>query len=257
MSGAELVTQGDYTPRRRQTDHDNLRRQKRSEPREPAGRRPDSPPASAGSPRPVSGARRAAIEGDSGTALLAYASSWFTYHAGQRQQSFDFFIALQTALVVVVSLQYGTASWGTLVIFGAVGVADRLLFTALEIRNTELVLAAGATLAGLETSFHDGAGGQAAAISAALRCRTRAAIPEKAFVEFLTLKDVNPIGCRPDHRRRYKALGFVIRNGFVLGQAGQFGGSHHVLTLRRRRHFVVAVLCRAVHGQGGTGAGGP
>jgi hypothetical protein len=182
------------------------------------------PPANAGPSAGTSGDSRATIQGidldaagtNSDTALLAYALSWFTYHAGQRQQSFNFFIALQTALIAVVVLQYGTAGRSTLVIFGMAGFVGTLLFAALEIRNTELVLAGGATLAGLEASFGGGAGSQTAAIPLPYAADNARLYLRKALVEFVTLKNIDPIGGRPASRRWYKMLGFVIRNSFVL-----------------------------------------
>jgi hypothetical protein len=153
---------------------------------------------------------------DSGRALLTYASSWFTYHAGQRLQSFNFFVALQTALIAVVALQYGTAGRVTLVTFGAVGLVGTLLFAALEIRNTELVLAAGATLDALESFFHGDPGVRAAEIPLPHSADNHRRYLRKALVEFLTPKDIEPIDCPPASRRWYKMLGYVIRNSFVL-----------------------------------------
>ena len=151
-----------------------------------------------------------------GRTLLSYASSWFTYHAGQRLQSFNFFIALQTALLAVVVLQYGTTGKGTLLAFGAVGILGTLLFAALEIRNTELVLAAGATLAALETALQDGTGGEAAAIPLPQTSDNARRYLRSALIGFLAPVPIEPIGCRPEHSRRYTVLGYVIRNSFVL-----------------------------------------
>jgi hypothetical protein len=182
------------------------------------------PPANAKLPGAASGNPRATVPAsdlgapgsDSATTLLAYASSWFTYHAGQRLQSFNFFIALQTALIAIVVLQYGTAGPVTLFTFGAVGFVGTLLFAALEIRNTELVLAAGATLAGLETSFRSDTGGRAAAIPLPYSDDLARLHLRKALVGFLKPKDIKPIGSAQDSLRRYKVLGYVIRNSFVL-----------------------------------------
>jgi hypothetical protein len=181
-------------------------------------------PGDPGRTEPVSAESAAAIpasalgtpDGDSGRALLTYASSWFTYHAGQRLQSFNFFVALQTALIAVVALQYGTAGRITLCTFGAVGFVGTLLFAALEIRNTELVLAAGATLTALESSFLGGTGSPAATIPLPHSAANARLYLKKALFEVLTPKDIQPIGCRPASRRWYRALGYVIRHSFVL-----------------------------------------
>jgi hypothetical protein len=184
-----------------------------------------SPPqASPQPPEPVSVEPRATImagdldtpDGDSRKALLTYASSWFTYHAGQRMQSFNFFVAFQTALIAVVALQYGTAGRVTLCTFGAVGIVGTLLFAALEIRNTELVLAAGATLAALEGSFRGATVGATATIPLPHTAANARLYLKKALVEVLTPKDIPPIGRRPASRRWYGFLGYVIRHSFVL-----------------------------------------
>lgn len=176
------------------------------------------PPASDATELPGGNAegRTSGSGSDSANALLTYASSWFTYHAGQRLQSFNFFVALQTALLAVVALQYGTAGGVTLSIFGVVGCVGTLLFAALEIRNTELVLAGGAALGALETSFRSDTGGRAAAIPLPYSSDTARLYLREALIGFLTSKDIEPIGCRQASRRRYKVLGYVIRNSFVL-----------------------------------------
>ncbi len=69
--------------------------------------------------------------------VLVHATSWFTYHAGQRMQSFNFFVVFQGALVVA-AFQQNTDEWKVLVAAG-VGVVVAVAFFMLEVRNTELV----------------------------------------------------------------------------------------------------------------------
>ncbi len=61
-------------------------------------------------------------------ALLDYVCSWFTYHASQRMQSFNFFLALQTALIAVVALQLGNARLITLLFIGATALSSGSYF---------------------------------------------------------------------------------------------------------------------------------
>lgn len=72
--------------------------------------------------------------------LLEYATAWFVYHAGQRIQSFNFFILIQGALIAASLGMF--AHRGDAVGFVAVtfiGILLVLPFLVLEIRNAELV----------------------------------------------------------------------------------------------------------------------
>ncbi len=69
--------------------------------------------------------------------LLEHATSWFTYHATQRMQSFNFFVVFQGALVVA-AFQQGADKWKVVVASG-IGVVVAIAFFILEVRNTELV----------------------------------------------------------------------------------------------------------------------
>lgn len=83
-------------------------------------------------------------------AQLDYALGWFTHHAAQRLQTFNFYLVIATVLL----LGYGTAlhdksRWFAAVLCG-VGFVVTVLFFQLEVRNTELVDIGRAALAYLE-----------------------------------------------------------------------------------------------------------
>ncbi len=83
-------------------------------------------------------------------AELDYALGWFTHHASQRLQTFNFYLVIGTVLLV----GYGSAvhdhsRWFAAVLC-AIGLVVTLLFFQLEIRNTELVEIGRKALADLE-----------------------------------------------------------------------------------------------------------
>jgi hypothetical protein len=69
--------------------------------------------------------------------VLEHATSWFTYQASQRIQSFNFFVVFQGALIVAVFQIWG--NWSATAPLSAVGAVIALAFYTLEVRNTELV----------------------------------------------------------------------------------------------------------------------
>jgi len=70
-------------------------------------------------------------------ALLTHASNWFTYHAGQRLQSFNFFVVFDGALIVAVFQRW--QAWSEIAALAGIGVLTAAAFYVLEVRNTELV----------------------------------------------------------------------------------------------------------------------
>ena len=71
---------------------------------------------------------------------LRYALDWFNYHASQRIQTFNFFLVVESALVVVYATLYdhlGAAQQSLIAFLAAAIVAP---FYWLEVRNTELAL---------------------------------------------------------------------------------------------------------------------
>jgi hypothetical protein len=72
--------------------------------------------------------------------LLEYATTWFVYHAGQRIQSFNFFIVIQGAFVAAslgLFAHRGDALGFVIVTF--IGLLLVCPFLVLEVRNAELV----------------------------------------------------------------------------------------------------------------------
>lgn len=82
---------------------------------------------------------------------LQYATTWFTYHAGQRIQTFNFFLVIQTGLLVALFSGWGSVSKALLIALAVLGVGSGPTFWLLEVRNTELVNAGREALDHLES----------------------------------------------------------------------------------------------------------
>ena len=80
------------------------------------------------------------IPRDERDALLNYGTQWFNYHAQQRIQTFNFFLVMQSALIVAYASLYGHTSHVLLGIVALQGFFITFPFYALEVRNAELVL---------------------------------------------------------------------------------------------------------------------
>ena len=71
------------------------------------------------------------------SASLQHATAWFTYHAGQRMQSFNFFIVFQAGLAYALFQNWKSpAKCGVISVAGVIVAAA---FYALEVRNSTLV----------------------------------------------------------------------------------------------------------------------
>jgi len=68
---------------------------------------------------------------------LAHATTWFTHHAGQRLQSFNFFAVFQAGLSVAIVQFWGDP--GQQFVIALVGIVTAASFYVLEVRNAALV----------------------------------------------------------------------------------------------------------------------
>jgi hypothetical protein len=167
-------------------------------------------------------------EGLSESEQLEYALQWFTHHASQRLQTFNFYLVVATVLL----LGYGSAlhdkSQSFAILVCAVGVVVTALFFQLEVRNAELVDVGREELKRLER------GTPSFSIAGSVKDRTslRRALGE-GLDPFRTGGGSEVVRARADYtwRRAIARHGFVLRSvmtlcallflaGFVLAAVG-------------------------------------
>jgi hypothetical protein len=71
--------------------------------------------------------------------IREYAWSWFTYHAAQRTNMFNYFLAAAAVLVAGFAAAAASGSRGLAIIIAVVGAAISFFFIRLDARNEELV----------------------------------------------------------------------------------------------------------------------
>jgi hypothetical protein len=70
--------------------------------------------------------------------VLDHAWGWFSLHAGQRMQLFNFFFAVTAVLATAYATAFGKADYGVAAVIGAGGVLLSVAFWRLDIRTAYL-----------------------------------------------------------------------------------------------------------------------
>lgn len=145
---------------------------------------------------------------------LDYALGWFTHHASQRLQTFNFYLVVGTVLLLGYrSAVHDYSRWfAALLCF--IGLIVTLLFFQLEVRNTELVAVGRKVLADVERE------GSLVPITALVRERT---LLGEALGEGLANFRLHPIGGRRRASWRWRQA--IATHAFVLRSVMGFGAS--------------------------------
>ncbi len=87
---------------------------------------------------------------DSDSAAMEYAWRWFSLHAGQRLQLFNFFFGSSAVLATAYATSFGKKDWVVAVSIGLAACLVSVSFWRLDIRTAELVHKAEDALGELE-----------------------------------------------------------------------------------------------------------